>query len=53
MQAQFDTTKHILRIIPLTGMPPVKSRVTINSLTAQGRYASESVFHALGHRVAH
>jgi hypothetical protein len=48
LEARFDEKKHILHVAPLTGHPPVKSRVTINSLTAQGMYTSESAFRAAG-----
>jgi hypothetical protein len=48
VQAQFDAKRRILRVTPLNGHLPVKARVTINSLTAQGTYTSESVFHPAG-----
>jgi hypothetical protein len=48
VQAQFDAKRRILRVTPLNGHLPVKARVTLNSLTAQGTYASESVFQAAG-----
>jgi hypothetical protein len=48
LEARFDEKKHILYVAPLNGRPPVKSRVTINSLTAQGMYMSESAFRAAG-----
>ncbi len=50
LEARFDEKKHVLRVAPLDGHPPVKSRVTINSLTSQGTYTSESVFRAGGGR---
>lgn len=48
VQAQFDAKRRILRVTPLNGHLPVKARVTLNSLTAQGTYASETVFQAAG-----
>ncbi len=48
LQAKFDKKKHTLHMIPLPGIPPVKPWTSVNALTAQGYYASESAFHAEG-----
>ncbi|MBP7691648.1 MAG: hypothetical protein KA764_07010 [Anaerolineales bacterium] len=48
LQARFDPQRHSLIVTPLRGIPPVKPRVTLTSLTAQGEYRSTSVFHSAG-----
>lgn len=37
-----------IRISPLGGVPPVKSDVRLYTITGQGQYDSETVFHAAG-----
>jgi hypothetical protein len=48
LQAKFDEKKRALCIVPLPGIPTIRPRVTLNSLTAQGHYESETVFHPAG-----
>lgn len=48
LQVQFDEATHILHVIPLTGLPPVKQSVSVQSLVAQGQFTSQSVFVACG-----
>lgn len=44
LHARLDRARSVLRVAPLTGIPPVKPRVTLTSLTAQGVYQSTSSF---------
>ncbi len=44
LQAQIDRKRHVLHMIPLPGIPPAKLWAAMNTLVAQGYYASESVF---------
>jgi len=46
--AGFDERDLVLHMAPLTGISPVKPKATLNSFTAQGYYASRSIFHAEG-----
>jgi hypothetical protein len=48
LHAAFDQKTHALSLTPLTGVAPVRSSVTVTSLTAQGQYASVSTFRAAG-----
>jgi hypothetical protein len=48
IQVQFDAINQAIRVIPLTGIPPVPPKVTINSMTGQGYYASHSGFRSAG-----
>jgi hypothetical protein len=48
LHAGFVDGKHILRVSPNTDFAPVPARVTLTSLTAQGNYQSDSIFHAHG-----
>jgi hypothetical protein len=43
-----DKKEPILRVAPLHGIPPVKAEASMNTLTAQGFYSSESTFHEDG-----
>ncbi len=42
------STERLLKIVPIEDKPPVQTEFGIYSLTAQGYYASESIFHAEG-----
>ncbi len=44
LQARLDRARSVLRVGPLSGIAPVKPRVTLTSLTAQGVYQSTSSF---------
>jgi hypothetical protein len=48
LRAKFDEKAHILTVAPLAGMPPVKEKVSVTSLIAQGYYNSASAFQAEG-----
>jgi hypothetical protein len=48
LEAQFGAGEDVLHIRPWAVISPVKPRATINSLTAQGRYVSKSIFRAAG-----
>lgn len=48
IQAQFDEARQTLRVTPLAGIPPVPPEATLNSLTGQGYYRSQSVFQPAG-----
>jgi hypothetical protein len=48
IQVQFDEIKQVIRVLPLTGIPPVPPKVTLNSMSGQGYYASQSIFQAAG-----
>ena len=48
IQVEFDESSQVLRVTPLEGIPPVAARATLNSLTGQGYYWSQSVFQAAG-----
>lgn len=48
LEARFDEARPILRVIPLDGLPSVKSKFTLTSLTAHGYYRSESVLRPAG-----
>ena len=38
----------IIRIVPVENLPPIKTKVTLNSTTARGHYASEARFSPVG-----
>ena len=44
VQAEADTEKFHIRILPLAGKTPVQNTVRMNEMTCQGYYTSESVF---------
>lgn len=48
LAVDFDRERGILRVTPADGPAPVKPRVTLTSLTAQGAYQSTSTFQAAG-----
>ena len=48
LQVEYDAARQTIRVMPLEGMAPVAAKVTLNSLTGQGTYASRSVFQAAG-----
>ena len=48
IQVQFDEISPAIRVLPLAGIPPVSPKVTINSMTGQGYYASQSIFQPVG-----
>lgn len=48
IQVQFDEVSQTIRVTPLTGVPPVPPRVTMNSLTGHGYYSSQAVLRSDG-----
>lgn len=48
LEAWFDAEKKVLHFRPFSDHPPVKPDATVNSLSAQGSYTSESSFHDEG-----
>jgi len=48
LQVRFNETTQTLHVTPLFDKPPVRSEVTVNSLSAHGFFTSQSVFHAHG-----
>ena len=52
LQVQFDERNQAIRVIPLAGIPPVQPKVTINSMTGQGYYASQALFQSAGSNTA-
>ncbi|MGB8645378.1 MAG: DUF1997 domain-containing protein [Anaerolineae bacterium] len=48
LQVHLDAANRILSVTPLAGIPPVSSRVTLNSLAGQGYYSSQSAFEPAG-----
>ncbi len=49
LQVHFDDAAQTLHVTPLPGMNPVRQAVTVSSLTAQGYFTSQSIFHAHDH----
>ncbi len=49
LQVHFDVAAQTLHVTPLPGMNPVRQAVTVSSLTAQGYFTSQSIFHAHDH----
>jgi len=50
IQLAYDETRRLLRVTPLTGIPPVPTRLTFDAVTGQGDYWSQSVFQPAGAR---
>ena len=48
MQIYYEEATRTLHVTPLAGKPPVKSAATVHALTAQGYFASQSIFHERG-----
>ena len=48
LQVTFHSAQQTLDVAPLVGIEPARSRVTVNSLTAQGTYSSQSIFRTSG-----
>lgn len=48
LQVQYDAATQTLRVVPLTGLPPIKQAVSVQALVAQGYFTSRSVFMARG-----
>lgn len=48
MRAEFNRQDRILAICPLEGISPISSKAGMYSLTGQGFYHSESIFHEQG-----
>lgn len=48
IQVDFDEINQIIRVTPLVGIPPAPPKVTVNSLSGQGYYASQSIFRNAG-----
>ncbi len=48
LRAGFVDGRPLLRVSPIEDFSPILPRVTMTSLTAQGRYQSDSIFHAQG-----
>ncbi len=48
IQVHVDEASQTIRVTPLTGVPPVPPRVTVNSLTGQGYYSSRAVLQSDG-----
>lgn len=48
IQVDYDEAKHILRVTPLAGIPPVPTKLTFHTITGQGYYWSQSVFRPAG-----
>jgi hypothetical protein len=49
LQTRFDRARQTLVVTPLHDHAPIKSKVTLKSLVAQGLYSSESVLEEAGH----
>lgn len=48
LQVNYDAAAQTLHVTPLLNKPPVKSEATVQSLTAQGYFTSQSIFRANG-----
>lgn len=48
LQVNYDQATQTLHVTPLLGKPPVKGEATVQSLTAQGYFTSQSIFRASG-----
>ena len=48
LQVRYNETTQTLHVTPLFDKPPVRSEVTVNSLSAHGFFTSQSVFRAHG-----
>lgn len=48
IQMMLDARTHHLSIRPLEGIPPVRTTANLYSIDCQGRFSSESIFHANG-----
>ncbi len=52
LQVHYNETTQTLHVTPLFDKPPVRPEVTINSLSAQGTFTSQSVFRAHGEQTS-
>lgn len=50
LQVHYDQRQRTLYVTPLAGIAPVQAKVRLNSLTGQGYYSSQSIFHASGNQ---
>lgn len=48
LQVRYDEARRTLQVAPLLNQLPVKSKATVQSLTAQGYFTSQSIFRARG-----
>lgn len=48
LQVNYDRSTQTLHVTPLLDKPPVKGEATVQSLTAHGYFASQSIFRANG-----
>jgi hypothetical protein len=48
LQLESDVANQIIRVTPLEGIASIPAKVTLNSLTGQGTYTSQSLFRAAG-----
>jgi hypothetical protein len=48
LQVKYDEASQTLHVAPLFGKLPVKSEATVQSLTAQGYFTSQSIFRSRG-----
>jgi hypothetical protein len=48
LQVHYNETTQTLHVTPIFDKPPIRSEATVNSLTAQGYFTSQSVFRAQG-----
>jgi hypothetical protein len=48
VQADYDEANRTFHVVPLAGIPPVKSETAFNSIIGQGYYTSRSVFRPSG-----
>ncbi len=46
LQVSYDEASRTLHVTPLLDKPPIRSEATVHSLTAQGRFTSQSIFRA-------
>jgi hypothetical protein len=48
VETEIDETNHIFHVRPAAGIPPAKSKATLHSIIAPGRYYSRSTFRPVG-----
>jgi hypothetical protein len=52
LQVRYNETTQTLHVTPLFDKPPIRSEVTVNSLSAQGYFTSQSVFRTHGEQTS-
>jgi hypothetical protein len=52
LQVRFNETTQTLHVTPFFDKPPVRSEVTVNSMSTQGYFTSQSVFRAHGEQTS-